>query len=81
MLQLVLPIAWDALMLRTFAPEVYRAIAAARRGKRVDAAGEIVEDEDEEGEEGEEETAAASRTAVDQGVLVANVAKALGVRL
>ena len=77
MLQLALPLAWDGLMLRTFAPEVWAALAAARRGKRVDAAGAVVLEEEEEDEEGEEGSAGAT-TAVDSGVLLGNVLKAVG---
>jgi hypothetical protein len=72
LLQLVLPLAWDGFMLRSFAPEVWAALAAARRGQRVDAAGEVVQEEEEE-EEG-----AAATTVVDTGVLLGNVVKALG---
>lgn len=81
LLQLVLPLAWDALMLRTFAPKVFRAIAAARRGKRVDAAGEMVQEgaeREEETEEEEEDDEEGAALAVDGGVLVGNVVKALG---
>lgn len=76
-LQLVLPLAWDALMLRTFAPEVYRAIAAARRGRRVDVAGEEMVDQSEEDEDAEE-NGSKEALAVDNSVLVGNLAKAMG---
>lgn len=68
-LQLVLPLAWDQLMLRTFAPQVWRALSAARQGQRVTAAGEVAEDDDEDGVEG---------LGVDSSVMVGNVLKGLG---
>ena len=74
MLQLLLPLAWDQLMLRTFAPEVFKALAAARQGKRVTAAGEVVDDDDDD--DGEEERS--SSLAVDGGVMLGNALKALG---
>lgn len=82
MLQLLLPLAWDALMLRTFAPEVWAALAAARMGKRVDAAGQVVAQEeyqeDEEVEDGHDGQHQKHGLAVDQGVFMGNLAKAMG---